>query len=31
MSLDLFDFGDDSIDVPADSEAVDLSNMLGGG
>ena len=31
MSLDLFDFGDVSIDVPASSDTVDLSNMLGGG
>jgi outer membrane lipoprotein-sorting protein len=30
-SLDLFDFGDVNIDVPADSETVDLSNMFGGG
>ena len=29
-SLDLFDFGDVSIDVPASSDTVDLSNMLGG-
>ena len=31
MALDLFDFGDVHVDVPADSETVDLSNMLGGG
>lgn len=31
MSLDLFDFGDVSVDVPADADTVDLSNMLGGG
>jgi hypothetical protein len=31
MSLDLFEFGDVSVAVPADSETVDLSNMLGGG
>jgi hypothetical protein len=30
-SLDLFDFGNVSIDVPASSDTVDLSNMLGGG
>ena len=30
-SLDLFDFGDVSVTVPPDSEALDLSNMLGGG
>jgi hypothetical protein len=31
MALDLFDFGDVHVDVPADSETVDLSSMLGGG
>jgi hypothetical protein len=31
MSLDLFDFGDVNVDVPADSDTVDLSNLLGGG
>ena len=31
MSLDQFDFRDVSIDVSADTDAVDLSNMLGGG
>jgi hypothetical protein len=31
MSLDLFDFGNVDIPVPADSDTVDLSNMLGGG
>jgi hypothetical protein len=31
MSLDLFDFGDVNVDVPASSDTVDLSNMLGGG
>jgi hypothetical protein len=31
MSLDLFDFGDVNIHVPASSDTVDLSNMLGGG
>jgi hypothetical protein len=31
MALDLFDFGDVHVAVPADSETVDLSNMLGGG
>jgi len=31
MSLDLFDFGDVTIDTPKDSDTVDLSNMLGGG
>lgn len=31
MSLDLFDFGDVTIDAPKDSDTVDLSNMLGGG
>jgi outer membrane lipoprotein-sorting protein len=30
-SLDLFDFGDVSIDVPSNSDTVDLSSMLGGG
>jgi hypothetical protein len=30
-SLDLFDFGDVSVDVPAAADTVDLSNMLGGG
>jgi hypothetical protein len=30
-SVDLFDFGDVSIDVPPDSDTVDLSKMLGGG
>jgi hypothetical protein len=30
-SVDLFDFGDVSVNVPADSDTVDLSNMLGGG
>jgi hypothetical protein len=31
MSLDLFDFGNVDITVPAGSDTVDLSNMLGGG
>ena len=31
MSLDLFDFGDVNVSVPASSDTVDLSNMLGGG
>jgi hypothetical protein len=31
MSLDLFDFGDVNVDVPSDSDTVDLSNMLGHG
>ena len=31
MALDLFDFGDVHVDVPPDSETVDLSKMLGGG
>ena len=31
MSLDLFDFGNVDIAVPADSDTVDLSSMLGGG
>lgn len=31
VSLDLFDFGDVNVAVPADSDTVDLSNMLGGG
>jgi hypothetical protein len=31
LSLDLFDFGNVDIAVPADSDTVDLSNMLGGG
>lgn len=31
MGLDLFDFGDVHVDVPADSDTVDLSSMLGGG
>jgi hypothetical protein len=31
MALDLFDFGDVDIAVPADPDTVDLSNMLGGG
>jgi hypothetical protein len=30
-SVELFDFGDVSIDVPSDSDTVDLSKMLGGG
>jgi hypothetical protein len=30
-TVDLFDFGDVNVDVPASSETVDLSNMLGGG
>jgi hypothetical protein len=30
-SVDLFDFADVSIDVPPNSDTVDLSNMLGGG
>ena len=30
-TVDLFDFGDVSIDVPSKSDTVDLSNMLGGG
>jgi hypothetical protein len=30
-SVDLFDFGDVNIDVPASSDTVDLPNMLGGG
>jgi hypothetical protein len=31
MLLELFDFGDVNVDVPADSDTVDFSNMLGGG
>jgi hypothetical protein len=31
MTLDLFDFGDVHIDVPSKSNAVDFSNLLGGG
>lgn len=31
MLLDLFDFGNVNINAPADSDTVDLSNMLGGG
>jgi outer membrane lipoprotein-sorting protein len=30
-TVDLFDFGDVSIDVPSKSDTVDLSSMLGGG
>jgi hypothetical protein len=30
-SLDLFDFGDVDVNVPATSDTVDLSNLLGGG
>jgi hypothetical protein len=30
-SLELFDFGDVNVDVPDDSDTVDLSDMLGGG
>jgi hypothetical protein len=30
-SIDLFDFGDVNVTVPAASDTVDLSNMLGGG
>jgi hypothetical protein len=30
-SVDLFDFGDVNVSVPAASDTVDLSNMLGGG
>ena len=31
MTLDLFDFGDVHVDVPSKSDAVDYSNLLGGG